>query len=122
MTPPSTSEQVMLMSGMQQRFSYELEAYQECEITIRCIKACDRPEELHEWSQCIRKKWVLTQRTVDARIKHHKLFYAGGAVSHQAFIDNLTKQKDILEEKLLRIDERAYYVGGIVHSGVYVRV
>lgn len=48
---------------------------------------------------------------MDARIKHHKLFYAGGDVSHQAFIDNLSKQKVVLEEKLLRIDERAYEVG-----------
>lgn len=77
---------------------------------MRCIKACECPEELHEWSQCLRKKWILTQRAADARIKHHKLFYAGGDVSHQAFIDNLTKQKLVLEEKLLRIDERAYEV------------
>lgn len=96
-----------------QRFSFELEAFEECRVTDEYIDSCDCSEELHALSDCIRRKWVLTQRTVEARIKHHRLFYAGGDVSHQAFIDNLTKQKMLLEEKLLQIDERAYLVGVI---------
>ena len=96
-----------------QRFSFELEAFEECRVSIEYIQHCECSEELHALSDCIRKKWVLTQRTVEARIKHHKLFYAGGDVSHQAFIDNLTKQKMLLEEKLLQIDERAYVVSTI---------
>lgn len=104
----------MLPDILVQRFSFELEAFEECQVSLAYIKACDCPRELHELSDCIRKKWVLTQRTVDARVKHHRLFYAGGDVSHQAFIDNLTKQKGLLEEKLLKIDERAYEVSAML--------
>lgn len=79
-------------------------------LTYASIDACDTMQQLLEWDSSLRHEYVLYSRTIQGRRKHHDAFYEGGDEGHNNWVDMLAERRDMLEDLLAVVEDRAYAV------------
>ncbi|KAF8598693.1 hypothetical protein BDV93DRAFT_609706 [Ceratobasidium sp. AG-I] len=65
-------------------------------------------EALREWYADARHQWVLATRTINARLRHHNTFYAGGDAGHLQYLDFLRSVIAQLESTMQKCDDLRY--------------